>query len=83
MIRIFIVLLTFLSASQGLALTADIFLPPELTGQKYGETPGMLQFRGNPTHTYYGSGVMPDNPGIVWSYPDRAMDTTDHKGKVT
>lgn len=33
-----------------------------------GPVEGLLQFRGNPTHTWYGRGPIPDNPAINWEY---------------
>jgi len=48
-------------------------VPRENTFKKYGETPGFLQFRGNPSHTYYGKGPVPQNPKILWRYPDAPM----------
>ncbi len=34
---------------------------------------GLLTFRGNPSHTYHGSGPIPDVPEILWRYPESAM----------
>lgn len=30
---------------------------------------GLLTFRGNPTHTFHGTGPVPDDPVILWRYP--------------
>ena len=32
--------------------------------------PGLTTFRGNATRTYYGEGPMPDDPYVMWSYPE-------------
>lgn len=32
-------------------------------------TPGLLTFRGSPTRSYYGEGPVPQDPDVVWSYP--------------
>jgi outer membrane protein assembly factor BamB len=41
---------------------------------RYNQTvPGLLQFRGNPTRTYYGEGPLPDNPRVLWRFPDEPM----------
>jgi len=34
------------------------------------ETVGYLTFRGNPTRSWYGLGPVPDNPQILWTYPE-------------
>jgi len=33
------------------------------------KTVGFLTFRGNPTRSYYGTGPLPVNPKVIWSYP--------------
>jgi outer membrane protein assembly factor BamB len=33
-----------------------------------GPVTGLLQFRGNPSRTWYGLGPIPDDPGIRWEY---------------
>ncbi|MBN2497581.1 MAG: PQQ-binding-like beta-propeller repeat protein [Deltaproteobacteria bacterium] len=35
--------------------------------------PGLLQFRGNPTRSYYGTGPIPHEPRILWRYPDMPL----------
>ncbi len=35
----------------------------------WGKPAGVLQFRGNPTHTYYGEGPLPDRPVVQWRFP--------------
>ncbi len=54
---------------------------PAGVGQPYpGEVPGLLTFRGNPSRTFYGSGPVPTDPEILWSFPDTAMCTTEELG---
>ena len=45
-------------------------------GGPWGED-GLLSFRGNPTRTWYGRGPVPDEPEVLWRYPDRAMCTEE------
>jgi len=43
-------------------------------GQPWGNVvDGLLTFRGNPTNTWYGTGPVPESPGILWQYPDAPM----------
>ncbi|HEX2029024.1 MAG TPA: PQQ-binding-like beta-propeller repeat protein [Nitriliruptorales bacterium] len=49
-------------------------------GRPWGTVPGLLQFRGNPTHTWYGTGPIPDAPRVLWRYPDRPMCTDEVVG---
>jgi outer membrane protein assembly factor BamB len=51
-------------------------------GQPYGQVPGLLMFRGNPTRTYYGAGL-PDAPELAWRYPDGPMCSDSTAGGVT
>jgi len=38
---------------------------------RYNQTvEGLLQFRGNPTRTYYGEGPLPDAPRVRWRFPE-------------
>jgi len=39
---------------------------------------GLLTFRGNATRTLYGRGPVPQNPTILWSYPDKPMCSQSH-----
>ena len=49
----------------------DGLYDPALVGAPYGSTvDGLLTFRGNPSRTYYGSGPVPTNPSIKWTYPE-------------
>jgi hypothetical protein len=34
------------------------------------ETVGYTTFRGNPTRSWYGEGPVPENPQILWTYPE-------------
>jgi len=46
------------------------FVDPASAGQAYGDVvEGLLTFRGNPTRTFYGTGPVPQNPRVQWSYP--------------
>jgi outer membrane protein assembly factor BamB len=43
-------------------------------GQPWGDkVTGLLTFRGNPTHTFYGTGPIPETPEIKWHYPGSGM----------
>jgi outer membrane protein assembly factor BamB len=42
---------------------------PESVGKPHGTTRGLLQFRGNPTHTWYGEGPLPKKPKVLWRFP--------------
>jgi hypothetical protein len=44
------------------------WVDPESSGEPWGNVPGLLTFRGNPTRSWYGQGV-PQNPQVLWSYP--------------
>jgi outer membrane protein assembly factor BamB len=47
---------------------------PDDVGQPWGDTvAGLLTFRGNPSHTYHGTGPIPGRPEVLWRYPDSAM----------
>jgi outer membrane protein assembly factor BamB len=43
---------------------------------------GLLQFRGNPTRTWYGLGPLPEDPSVAWRYPGRAMCSTEGTGEA-
>lgn len=60
----------FLSFS---ALAVDVYVAPSSVGQPWGETEGFLQFRGNPTRTWYGQGPLADSYEVDWRYPKKAM----------
>lgn len=44
-------------------------VPGFTVGEPWGSTVGLTMFRGNPTRTFYGSGPLPENPRVLWSYP--------------
>lgn len=46
---------------------------PSAIGKPWGVVPGIVQFRGNPTHTWYGTGPVPANPSVLWQYPEQRM----------
>lgn len=49
--------------------------------KQYGE--GLTMFRGNPSRTWHGSGELPDNPRVLWRYPDAPMcSESSDKGVV-
>ncbi len=48
-------------------------------GEPWGEG-GLLSFRGNPTRTWYGHGPVPDEPEVLWRYPDSRMCTEEITG---
>jgi outer membrane protein assembly factor BamB len=65
-----------LVVSTNLPLSAeakDVFVDANTVGKAWGSAEGMLQFRGNPTHTRYGEGPVPKNPKVLWKYPRKPM----------
>jgi len=42
------------------------------------QTPGLLTFRGNATRTYYGTGPVPQDPKVVWTYPGGSKKMCAH-----
>jgi outer membrane protein assembly factor BamB len=42
------------------------------------KTPGLLTFRGNATRTFYGTGPVPQDPKVVWSYPGGSKKLCAH-----
>jgi outer membrane protein assembly factor BamB len=44
-------------------------VPGFTVGEPWGSTVGLTMFRGNPTRTFYGTGPLPENPSVLWSYP--------------
>jgi WD40 repeat protein len=62
------------------ASALDIYVDPSSVSQPWGETEGLLQFRGNPTRTWYGQGPLADAYDIAWRYPKKGMcGTSDGK----
>ena len=49
-------------------------------GEPWGSAVGLLQFRGNPTHTWYGRGPAPRAPDQLWRFPDGAMCSNSSVG---
>jgi len=48
----------------------DGWVNPASSGRPYSdEVEGLLTFRGSPTRSWYGTGPMPKDPQILWSYP--------------
>ncbi len=44
-------------------------VPGFTVGRPWGSTVGLTMFRGNPTRTFYGTGPLPEDPRVLWSYP--------------
>jgi hypothetical protein len=63
------------------------WVDPASSGQMWSsKVPGVLTFRGNPTRTYYGTGPVPTNPKILWTYPQSGGmcgSSVDGGGKQT
>lgn len=59
------------------------FVPADSVGEPWGSAVGLLMFRGNPTRTYYGAGPVPENPSILWRYPDEPMCSRSSDGGGT
>jgi outer membrane protein assembly factor BamB len=55
-------------------------VPPSSVNQPWGTVRGLTMFRGNPTHTFYGTGPIPDGLEVLWRFPDRAMCSTSRIG---
>lgn len=62
----------------------DGWVDPASAFEPWGDTvEGILTFRGNPTRTYYGEGPVPDDPEVVWRFPDEPMCSNSDGGTVT
>ncbi|MDF1594954.1 MAG: PQQ-binding-like beta-propeller repeat protein [Acidimicrobiia bacterium] len=60
------------------------FVDRRTVGAAWGSTVGVLQFRGNPSRTWYGPGELPDDPERIWRFPDQAMcGSSSVGGEVT
>ncbi|HSR45690.1 MAG TPA: PQQ-binding-like beta-propeller repeat protein [Acidimicrobiia bacterium] len=59
------------------------FVDPRTVGTAWGVTEGVLQFRGNPTRTWYGPSRLPDNPRRLWRFPDSGMCGSSSVGGET
>ncbi len=57
--------------------------PDGLHGASVGgdQVTGLLQFRGNPTRTFYGLGPLPTDPEVAWRFPERPMCSTEGSGE--
>ncbi len=49
----------------------------------HGVVAGVLQFRGNPTHTWYGVGPVPTSPSIKWRFGEMCGVTDPGTGPTT
>ncbi|MFT5223213.1 MAG: outer membrane protein assembly factor BamB [Glaciecola sp.] len=64
----------------------EVPAPVALLGEPWGTASGLLQFRGNPSHTWYGAGPVPFAPAVAWRHPERPMcvnEVTGHREVVT
>ncbi len=61
--------------------------PLDLPRWKYGKqstsTETMLMFRGNPTHTFYGTGPLSENPKKIWEHEHRTFKTWLRGHRIT
>ena len=56
---------------ESLVLDPTVWVDPRLVGiAPPGPVEGLLTFRGSPTRSFYGTGPVPADPVVVWSYPD-------------
>ncbi|MEM7645595.1 MAG: PQQ-binding-like beta-propeller repeat protein [Pseudomonadota bacterium] len=78
LILLFLFFLFYINAD-----ASQLAVPASNVYKKYGEMPGMLQFRGNPSHTFYGMGPVPTDPQQLWRYPERAMSGPSSVGGKT
>lgn len=58
---------------------------PTEVGTPYGDrVEGLLTFRGSPTRSFYGQGPVPEDPQVVWRFPERGgMCSLSTTGGVT
>jgi hypothetical protein len=57
-------------------MNGTVTLPPWPHGKTSSATDAMLMFRGNPSHTFYGTGPIPaDKPKILWKHRMEDFDT--------
>ena len=61
--------LAALAAASPPAPVASEGVAPESVGRPWGSVDGLLQFRGNPTRTWYGTGPLPERPRVLWRFP--------------
>ena len=55
-------------------------VPGWTVGEPWGATPGLTMFRGNPTRSYHGSGPIPNDPTVLWTYPNAPMCSSSSEG---
>ncbi len=79
LLSIFSVGLIFTMSSPAFAQEEDVFVPPQSVGEMWGETEGLLQFRGNPTRTFYGRGPLSDSYVQSWRYPEKKLCAVSDK----
>jgi hypothetical protein len=61
----------------------DGWVNPASVGKPYGDTvDGLITFRGNPTRTYYGKGPVPENPQVLWTFPESGGMCGESSGKT-
>jgi len=48
-------------------------VPAQSVGEPWGQVSGLTMFRGNPTHTFYGTGPLPDGVEVLWRFPEEPM----------
>lgn len=61
----------------------DGWVNPASVGKPYGDVvEGLITFRGNPTRTYYGQGPVPEDPQVVWTFPESGGMCGESSGKV-
>lgn len=60
---------------------------PPATGEPINtEIQGLTTFRGNATRTFYGLGPVPEDPGVLWRYPESGgmcSESSDEEGTRT
>ncbi|MFT7475422.1 MAG: outer membrane protein assembly factor BamB [Verrucomicrobiales bacterium] len=55
----------------GIEFDRSVFVDPQMVGVAPPTViEGLLTFRGSPTRSYYGRGPVPDDPEVVWQYPE-------------
>jgi outer membrane protein assembly factor BamB len=61
----------------------DGWVDPASSGSPWGEVEGVLTFRGSPTRSFYGTGPVPLNPEVIWTFPESAMCGSSTVGTET
>jgi len=59
------------------------YVGPESVGQPFGQSTSLRQFRGNPTHSWYGQGPLPTGAQVKWRFPDSALCSESTAGGNT